>query len=159
MQVVISHVMLEHRNNLDLWAEALHQQQSGHSEIREAFITVLSTTTIPMKAEEIHEAVQEIRPETGRATIYRLIDKLTNVGLLRRVHGYRNCSTYIPSLGVDQPLLLCTDCGQVSYLSPSLCEAVMRTVETVKRELEDRHITGYQLQLFEVCIACQTDKS
>ncbi len=152
-------MMLEHTDNLDLWVQELHQQRLGQLDIREAFITVLSNAMTPMRAEEIREAVQHLRPETGRATVYRFIDKLINAGLLRRVHGYRNCSTYIPALDVDQPLLLCTDCGQVSYLSPTLCEAVIQAVEATKRELEDHLVTGFHLQLFEVCITCQSDES
>ena len=89
---------LDHKDNLDLWVEALHQKGFGNSEVQKTFITVLSLTQCPMSAEEIREAVQRIRPETGRATVYRFIDKLTGLGLLRRVHGYRNCSTYFPSL-------------------------------------------------------------
>ncbi|MEO1646387.1 MAG: transcriptional repressor [Chloroflexota bacterium] len=151
-------MMQEYKDSLNLWVEELNQQKLGNSEIQEAFITVLSTAMMPMKAEEIREAVQQLRPETGRATVYRFIDKLTSVGLLRRVHGYQNCSTYMPVTNVYQPLLLCTDCGQVSYLNSQLCMSINQAVESVKQVLEDHQVTGYQLQFFEVCSSCQTDE-
>ncbi len=152
-------MMLGHKENLDLWAEELNRQRLGHSETRKAFISVLSITTTPMKAEEIHEAIQQLRPKTGRATVYRFIDKLVTAGLLRRVHGYQNCNSYMPALGIQQPLLLCTDCGQVSYLSPSLCESIHQVFESTKQVLEDHLVTGYQLQFFEICTNCQKDES
>ena len=30
--------------------------------------------------------------QTGRATVYRMVEKLENLGLIRRVHGYQGCS-------------------------------------------------------------------
>lgn len=150
-------MMLEHRNNLDLWVEALHQQGLGNSEIQETLIAVLSTSKSPMSAEEIREAVQNIRPETGRATVYRFIDKLTDLGLLRRVHGYRNCNTYVPSLHTHQMLLICTQCGEVFYLKSDLFIQVMKTLASAVTELEEHHITTYHLQLLGTCTACKTD--
>ncbi len=150
-------MMLERQNNLDLWIEALHQQGFGNSEIQATLITVLSVAKSPMSAEEIRQEVQHIRPETGRATVYRFIDKLTGLGLLRRVHGYRNCNTYIPSLHTHQMLLICTQCGAVAYLKPDLFIQVMKTLASTVTELEEHHITTYHLQLLGTCTSCQTD--
>ena len=148
---------LDHRNNLDPWVETLYQNGFGNSGAQETLISVLSVAQCPMSAEEIREAVQCIRPETGRATVYRFIDKLTGLGLLRRVHGYRNCSTYFPSLGVHQMLLICTECGKVSYLKPDLFVQVINTIENIIARLEDHHITTCHLQLSGTCKTCKTD--
>lgn len=141
------------------WLDALYQHGLGISDVQGTLVTVLSGVDSPLTADEIWEEAQRIRPETGRATVYRFIDKLLAAGLLRRVHGYRNCSAYIPALDTHQPLLICTACGQVSYLDPMLCASVIEAVETTRRELADHHVTGYQLQLFEICINCQSDGS
>ena len=149
---------LEHKNNLDLWIEALHRQGFGNSEVQKTLITVLSTATCPMSAEEIREAMQDIRPETGRATVFRFIDKLKGLGLLRRVHGYRNCNTYVPSLNAHQILLICTQCGDVSYLKPDLLTPMMEFLATTVVELEEHHIIAYHLQLLGTCKTCKTDQ-
>lgn len=141
------------------WLDTLYQHGLGVSDVQEALVTVLSDVDSPLTADEIWEETQRIRPETGRATVYRFIDKLLAAGLLRRIHGYRNCSAYIPALDTHQPLLVCTACGQVSYLDPTLCVSVNEAVEAIRRELSGHHVTGYQLQLFEVCITCQLDNS
>lgn len=141
------------------WLDALYQHGLGISDVQGALVTVLSEVNSPLTADEIWEEAQRIRPETGRATVYRFIDKLLAAGLLRRVHGYRNCSTYIPALDTHQPLLICTACGRVSYLNPTLCASVSKAVEGAVQELNAHHVTGYQLQLFEVCITCQSDGS
>ncbi|NDJ62584.1 MAG: hypothetical protein GYB67_15760, partial [Chloroflexi bacterium] len=85
------------------WLDALYQRGLGTSAVQEALVKVLSVMESPLTADEIWEETQRIRPETGRATVYRFIDRLTTAGLLRRVHGYRNCGTYIPALDVHQP--------------------------------------------------------
>jgi len=141
------------------WLDALYQQGLGVSDVQEALVTVLSRVDSPLTADEIWEGTQRIRPETGRATVYRFIDKLLAAGLLRRVHGYRSCSAYIPALDTYQPLLICTVCGRVSYLDPTLCASVSEAVEGTVQQLHTHHVMGYQLQLFEVCITCQLDES
>lgn len=137
----------------------IHKAGFGQSATQEALIEVLAQAQVPLGADEIWEQVRQIRPETGRATVFRHIDKLIAAGLLRRVHGYRNCSTYLPALDSYQPLLLCTQCGQVSYLDQKLSAPVTQAVEATKQALADHHVTGYQLQLFEICINCQSDES
>ena len=149
--------MLTSEEKQTQWLQALHHHGLGTSAVQEALVAVLLEVKSPLGADEIWEEAQRIRPETGRATVYRFIDRLLAVGLLRRVHGYRNCSTYIPALDTHQPLLICTACGQVSYLDPTLCASVIEAVETTRQELADHHVTGYQLQLFEVCITCQSE--
>lgn len=148
----------EHNNNLDKWEETLHQQGFGNSGAQETLISVLSAAKSPMSAEEIREAVQHIRPKTGRATVYRFIDKLTDLGLLRRVHGYRNCSTYIPSLNSHQVLLICTQCDGVSYPAPMLFVNMMKSLVSTVAELEEHQITTYHLQLFGTCTECKTNQ-
>ena len=151
--------VLKDKEKRIIWLDALQEQGLGVSAVQGVLVTVLSGVDSPLTADEIWEQAQRIRPETGRATVFRFIDKLLAAGLLRRVHGYRNCSAYIPALDTHQPLLICTACGQVSYLDPTLCASVIEAVETTRRKLADHHVTGYQLQLFEVCITCQSDGS
>ena len=151
--------VLKDKEKRIIWLDALQEQGLGVSAVQGVLVTVLSGVDSPLTADEIWEEAQRIRPETGRATVFRFIDKLLAAGLLRRVHGYRNCSAYIPALDTHQPLLICTACGRVSYLDPTLCASVIEAVETTRRELADHHVTGYQLQLFEVCITCQSDGS
>jgi|GEM_PF-724251 len=149
----------EHKNNLDQWEETLYQQGFRNTEAQETLISVLSAVKSPMSAEEIREAVQHIRPKTGRATVYRFIDKLMDLGLLRRVHGYRDCNTYIPSLNAHQVLLICTQCEEVSYLSPTSFVRMMKSLLSSVNEIEEHQITTYHLQLFGTCTTCKTDQS
>jgi len=148
----------EYKNNLDQWEETLHQQGFRNTKAQETLVSVLSGAKRPMSAEEIREAVQLIRPKTGRATVYRFIDKLTDLGLLRRVHGYRDCNTYIPSLNAHQVLLICTECDEVSYLAPKRFMNMMKSLLSSVNEIEKHQITTYHLQLFGTCTACKTNQ-
>ena len=144
-------MMLEHQKNLDQWEEALHQQGFGNTKAQKTLIRVLSESTCPMSAKEILDAVQLIRPKTGRATVYRFIEKLTDLGLLRRVHGYRNCNTYVPSLYSHQILLICTECDEVCYLSTTLFAQMMSLLSSVN-ELEDSSDNNLSLAtLWNLC--------
>lgn len=150
-------MVLENENKLNQWHEVLQQQGFGHSEAQKTLIVVLSTATSPMSAEEIREETQRIRPETGRATVYRFVDKLTSLGLLRRVHGYRNCNTYIPALNSHQIVLICTYCDTVSYLKTDLLCQMRKAIENTDTEFAEHHITHYHLQLLGICTDCQTN--
>ncbi len=141
------------------WLEKLYQLKLATSAIQKALVVVLSTAQGPCSADEIREAVQRIRPETGRATVYRFIDKLTALGLLQRVHGYRNCNTYIPALVPHQALLICPQCGKVSELDAQLQGRVLAVVKAIDNDLEAHHITASHLQLLGTCITCQSDGS
>ena len=145
----------EQRKN---WIEELSRQGLGGTAAQEVLIEVLSTVERPLSADNIWDAVQGVRPQTGRATTYRFIDKLTSLGLLQRVHGYRNCNTYIPSLIPHQALLVCTECGSVSELDMALQVRILAAIDATVNDLEMYHITSCHLQLLGTCIACQSNQ-
>lgn len=144
------------------WLDAIHEAGFGRSAIQRALVSVLAGSQVPLSADEIWEQVRQIRPETGRATVFRHVDKLISAGLLHRVHGFRQCSTYTPALAGNHVLLVCTVCGQVSHVNLTergrLAEA-MAALQAVAHDTEVHHVTGYHVQLLGICNACQTDES
>lgn len=139
------------------WLEVLSKHGLRISAAQKALVAVLCTAENPLSADDVQEAVQRIRPKTGRATVYRFLDKLTALGLLQRIHGYRNCNTYFRSFVPYQAVVVCTQCGKVTELENSLQNQVFEVIETAANDLDRHHITSCHLQLLGTCIACQTE--
>jgi Fe2+ or Zn2+ uptake regulation protein len=146
-------MMSEGKQALDNWLEVLHEQGFRRSGAQEVIVDVLADAKRPLSAEEIWDETQRIRPETGRATVYRFIDKLRSAGLLRRVHGYRNCSTYVPSPDPRHMLFACIICGCADYLENAPLTRLIEDIETTS----GHRITEGRLQLLGVCAACQSN--
>jgi Fe2+ or Zn2+ uptake regulation protein len=146
-------MMAKGKQALDNWLEVLHERGFRGSEAQEVIVDVLATAEHPLSAEEILDETQRIRPETGRATVYRFIDKLRAAGLLRRVHGYRNCSTYVPSPDPRHMLFACVVCGCADYLENAPLTQLIKKIETTS----GHRITESRLQLLGVCAACQSN--
>jgi len=157
LQAVTS-MTVEQKKICDSWKEVLQQQGFGRSDIDRELITILDDTTCPMSVAEIRQALEIVRPGTGRASVYRFVKKLIEAGLLRQVHGYRNCNCYIPSMNEHQMLLICTQCDNVSYLSPNLFVNMMKSLTNSVAELKEYHITSYHLQILGTCTSCKSNQ-
>ena len=88
-------------------------------------------------------------------TVYRTLEKLTQMGLVQRVHQESGCNMYLRATQGHQHLLVCEACGKIVYFSGDDLLPLMERIESE---------TGYQvcshwLQLFGLCRACQALRS
>ncbi|NDJ61170.1 MAG: hypothetical protein GYB67_08595 [Chloroflexi bacterium] len=119
--------------------------------MQELLISILAHAESPLSAEQVWEEACQMRPETGRATVYRLFEKLEGLKLLRRIHGYQGCSHFIPNLPEPMMLFFCLNCGRVDYLDQQPRNALVDTAG----QSSGHHITDCQLQLSGICTTCK----
>ena len=137
--------------NAEDWLAALDESGFRVTTVQEALIDIFAHSEYPLSAEQAWEAARRSRPKTGRATVYRMVEKLENLGLIRRVHGYQGCSRFVPTLPELVMLFICLDCGRADYLdSQPLDELIQRS-----EHASGHHITDSRLQLFGACADCQ----
>ena len=74
------------------WLAALAESGFRVTAVQETLIDIFAHSEYPLSAEQAWDAARQSRPQTGRATVYRMVEKLENLGLVRRVHGYQGCS-------------------------------------------------------------------
>lgn len=135
----------------DRWLTALRENGCRVTKAQKTIIRILSHVELPFSAEQVWEEVLQIRPETGRATVYRTFEKLERLELLRRVHGYQGCGHFIPTLPETLMLFICLECGKADYLDHEPLTALVNIAE----QSSGHHITDSRLQLFGTCETCQ----
>jgi Fe2+ or Zn2+ uptake regulation protein len=134
----------------DDWLAALRAHGCRVTAIQTMLVRILARAETPMSAEQVWEIARQMRPETGRATVYRTVEKLETLGLLRRIHGYQGCSHFLPVLPDSMLLFICLMCGRADYLDKQPLDQLVCQTEAGS----GHHITESRLQLFGTCSTC-----
>ena len=137
--------------NPEDWLAALDKSGFRMTTAQETLVNIFAHSEYPLSAEQAWDAARQSRPKTGRATVYRMVEKLESLGLIRRIHGYLGCSHFVPTLPELMLLFICLDCGRADYLDSRPLDDLIQQSE---------HATGHQitdsrLQLFGACVDCQ----
>ena len=143
--------MLGKKINPEDWLAALDESGFRVTTVQETLIDIFAHSEYPLSAEQAWDVARQSRPKTGRATVYRTVEKLENLGLIRRVHGYQGCSCFVPTLPELMMLFICLTCGRTDYLDSQPLEDLIQHTE----DASGRHITESRLQIFGACAECQ----
>ena len=133
------------------WLTALDESGFRVTSVQETLIDIFAGSEYPLSAEQAWEVARQSRPKTGRATVYRMVEKLESLGLIRRVHGYQGCSHFVPTLPELMMLFICLSCGRADYLDSQPLNDLIEQSE----QNSGHHITESRLQLFGACSDCQ----
>lgn len=136
--------------NPEDWLTALDESGFRVTTVQETLIDIFAHSEYPLSAEQAWDVARQSRPKTGRATVYRMVEKLENLGLIRRVHGYQGCSHFVPTLPELMMLFICLACGRAEYLDSQPLDDLIQQSE----HSSGRHITDSRLQLFGACSDC-----
>lgn len=118
---------------------------------RLAVIDVILREGEHLKPDAILQQAQQIHPQTGRATVYRTLELLTQLGIIRPIYVGDEGPTYIRAEGGHHHLV-CSACGRVVDFDRCVAEGM-------ERELEARFgfvITSHLLEFYGLCPACRT---
>ena len=142
--------MLNNTINSEDWRAALDESGFRVTTVQEMLIDIFAHSEYPLSAEQAWDFARQSRPKTGRATVYRMVEKLESLGLIRRVHGYQGCSHFVPTLPDLMMLFICLDCGRADCLdSQPLADLIQQSEHS-----SGHHITDSRLQLFGACADC-----
>jgi Fe2+ or Zn2+ uptake regulation protein len=132
------------------WLTALRQNGCKVTEAQATLVHIFAYSEYPLSAEQAWETARLSRPETGRATVYRIVEKLEGLGLLRRIHGYKGCSHFTPVLPEAAMLFICLRCQRVAYLDRQPLNDLVATAAQNSGHL----ITDSRIQMFGTCTMC-----
>jgi Fur family ferric uptake transcriptional regulator len=130
-------------------AEVLTAELRGRGErvttARIAVAEVLAATEEHLSAEQIAERAEQLRPGIHRATVYRALDALGELGLVTHVHLGRSGTTYHLAGELAAPHLhvRCTECGAVLDVDG-------KTLDPVRRRLHKE--LGFRLDADHVAL-------
>lgn len=121
---------------------------------RRAVLHVVAEATCPLTPAEVHEQAQVHCPQVSLVTIYRTLELLAGLGLVRRIHTAEACRGYVSvAMGIAGHHLVCTACHQAVEFP---CTGLEETLGEVER-LTGFSIQEHWLELFGLCPACQAE--
>jgi Fur family ferric uptake transcriptional regulator len=118
---------------------------------REAVIKALrSRTEEHLTAEEIHLEAKKYHRRVGLATVYRTLDLLTNLGIVRTIKVGKGSTKYEVTRA-QHAHFICLGCGRVFDIDEQLtgCKLAIKS---------DREVMASSVQIFGYCSECQLKK-
>jgi len=137
--------------SLEGMVQALRQAGYRLTQPRLAVWQVLQESNGSLSPNEIYEQGRALYPSLGLVTVYRTLETLGGLGLVRRVHGRGNCHGYARANSASGHYLVCHQCGQVTEFP---CEGMEGIIEAVRRR-SGFTVEEHLLELVGLCPACQ----
>jgi Fur family ferric uptake transcriptional regulator len=129
--------------------DAGHRSGSG----RRAVVEVLSRHGCLMSARDVLDELRRDGSGIGFATVYRALETLSELGLVRRVDPGTGSAAYEPlhPSGEHHHHVVCDRCGQVTAFED---DALEQTIEALGRRL-GRQIDSHEVVLRGSCRDCR----
>ncbi len=118
---------------------------------RLAVVQVLAENDEGLSPDEIHNQGRDLYARLGLVTVYRTLELLDELGMVRRVHSEERCHRYA-SAGPDRHYLVCEECHRVLEFP---CGGMESLIEGVGAR-SGFAITEHLLELRGVCPDCQS---
>ena len=98
---------------------------------RRAVVDLLGREDCCLTAQEIFDRLRSEGRRVGIATVYRVLDQLSEYGLVQRVDFGEGTARYEAAYGTGEHHhhLVCQDCGKVEAFADDELEAVLHKVE------------------------------
>ena len=130
---------------------ALQAQGLKLTRARLAVCRVLTETTEHLKVAEVHRRARRIDGRIGLASVYRTMDVLERLKLVKHVHmDHRHRHYATATDGHCHHLVVCRTCGVVVEFSDCQADAMVRVLA---RRTKFR-IEGHSMDFFGQCPAC-----
>ncbi len=135
--------------------EKLNQQGLRLTRPRQEVTAILKESKIPLSPQTIHQRAIARNCEVGLVSVYRTLDLLSEMGLVRRVHGQDGCHGYVLASPGHHHHLICRECGKaVEFTGSGELTDFIKQIEGTTGFTIDEHI----LQLYGLCQECQKSK-
>ena len=134
------------------WQDKLNHEGLRLTHPRRVIISVLEDARVPLSPQTIHQRSLDAHQEIGLVSVYRTLDLLTELGLVRRVHGHDECQGFVLASPGHHHHLVCHNCGAAVEFSG--VEDLSSLIDHIQEEtgfMVDEHL----LQFSGLCPQCQ----
>ena len=118
---------------------------------RQAIIRMVAPRQDHFSAQEVWEDVKSRYSGIGRATVFRTLDLLTELGVLNRIHTGDGCHRYTVCETKHHHHLMCVSCGTVLPLEAAGIEGQIRRMAAEA----GFDLLTHHLELVGRCAACK----
>ena len=121
---------------------------------RRVVMSVLEAASIPLSPQSIHQRSLDAQEEIGLVSVYRTLDLLTGMGMVRRVHGHDECQGYVLASPGHHHHVVCRQCeAAVEFSGMEDMSALVDRIQEQTGFTIDEHL----LQFYGLCPACQEE--
>ncbi|HYL81269.1 MAG TPA: Fur family transcriptional regulator [Candidatus Acidoferrum sp.] len=131
--------------------QALHDRGLRLTRSRLAVLQVLSASAEHLKVAEVHRRARQIDGRVGLASVYRTMELLAQMGLVKHVHLDHRHRHYASITEDHSHHLVCTSCGLAVEFSDCRLERLTRTIA----RRTDFKIEGHCMEFFGRCARCR----
>jgi len=130
---------------------ALTQAGYSNTAARRAVLTAICQTDGQASPAELLAVGRQSHPRLGQVTVYRTLEILQGLGLVRKLHSDAGCHAYAPASHDHGHHVICQRCQRAMEFEGCDISAVVASVETQ---------TGFQVQshwleMFGLCPECR----
>jgi Fur family ferric uptake transcriptional regulator len=134
---------------------ALQQKGFRLTQSRRHILSALLSSEGHITADDLYEFIHQEQPNIGRMSVYRTLDLLSELGLIRPVYQGTGAAHYILIDDGHHHHLVCSICGTV--IEVDNC-AVKKVEKSISRS-HNFEVQGHLLEFFGRCADCQTIKA
>lgn len=139
-----------------MYEQSIEKLRAANYKITTARTTVLQVlheSEGHLTSSEIVERVAEIDPEIGRASVFRTLDLLIQLSLVRPTYIDTRAMVYV-LLEMDghHSHIVCTNCSRVIEIDDC---ALGTYIETLQQKYNIQ-LTGHLLEMYGICAQCQS---
>jgi Fur family ferric uptake transcriptional regulator len=135
---------------LDLFTKTIQDNGYRMTTSRKAIIDSLLASDGHVSADELVALVRAQKPGIGRMTVYRTLELLSDLGLIRPVYQGTAAAHYILMDEGHHHHLVCSRCDRVIEFN----QCVLREIEQSVSQHHEFVIQGHLLEIFGLCPDC-----
>ncbi len=136
---------------LEEWSQRIAEHGGRVTRPRRVVMQVLLEAETPLSPQEICTRARRRYPSLGLVTVYRTLDVLETLAVVRRVHREDGCHAYLPATPGHHHLLLCRRCGRAMEFSGwDALDGLIAELEAATGYRVEEHL----LQLIGLCPRC-----
>lgn len=138
-------------SSLNDFKVALAQRGYRLTDARREVLVALVSAGGHVSADELVEHLHDGGSRIGRMTVYRTLDLLTELGLVRPVYQGTGAAHFILLVNGHHHHLVCTGCNQVIEFD----SCILPDLERRLRQNSEFEVKGHLLEIFGLCRNCR----
>lgn len=140
-------------NSLSEFRAKLASRGYRLTEARRVVLEALISTGGHISADELFALSRTDGAEIGRATVYRTLDLLTELGLVRPTYQGTGAAHFILLIDGHHHHLVCTKCHDVVEID----SCILANLESQEAGNSGFEIQGHLLEIYGVCEKCRQE--
>ena len=121
----------------DTWLNQLQENGYRLTEARRAVVEIVQKSTRALTPVEVFDMARKKYSALGLVSVYRTLEKLEQLHLIQRVHQPQGCQAFISASDGHEHLLLCQNCGQVTFFEGDDLDALYQ-IHFKKNRISDQ---------------------